>query len=143
MGGKYEPKTCAKCGRVGVPRDEDLCHYHRIERDEGPEAARAYQLEHSRKGGHAAMGGRACLAVHELPDLEGHASVKVWLSYLARGVASGRVSKPLSAEVRKVLKAWMQAHKAHVTDEVVAEIREELRELRKRVEGEREPWQAG
>lgn len=141
MSGDYTPKQCAKCKRVGVPRDDTLCKYHRIERDQGPAAARAYQLEHSRKGGEALAAGRPKgLRDRELPPLVDHSSAKEWLHTLARGVAVGRVDRDLAAEVRRAVRTWLRAHRAEVTDEVVEEIRKELDQLRAKLEAQGEPW---
>lgn len=76
----------------------------------------------------------------DLPALEDHRSVKVWLTYLAEGVASGQVSKGLSAEVRKVLKTWVRVHRAEVTDEQLADLRDQIAQQRERVERGSEPW---
>lgn len=142
MGRGSNGKRCENCGAVGVPADEELCKPCRLERDEGPEARRLYMKQLAEKGGRASQARRGAhgLDVEALPRLDGHGAAKRWLSALAEGVASGRVSRGLSGEVRKVLKMWMAAHKAEVTDEVVQEIREELEELRRKVEAQDEPW---
>lgn len=144
MSDEYKPRRCTECGAVGVPRDAELCRACQIGEEYGPEARREYMTRLAKKGGEAtkAKRGRHALKVDHLPTLEDHGSAKAWLAALAEGVASGQLSKKLSGEVRKILKTFMAAHKAEVTDEVVAEIRNELDALREKLEaqGEGEPW---
>lgn len=119
MSKKNSGKRCTECGAVGVPQAKELCKPCRLERDEGPEARRLYLQQIASKGAMAskAKRGQHALRVDALPALEDHGSVKVWLPHLAEGVASGQVSKGLSAEVRKVLKTWVKVHRQEVTDE--------------------------
>jgi len=135
-------KRCDECGAIGVPAAERLCKPCRIGKEYGPDARKDYLSRIAKKGAEAtkAKRGRHSLDVDSLPALADHGSVKVWLSALAKGVASGKVSKNLSQEVRNVLKVWMRAHKGETTDEVVEEIQSELAELRERLEGRDEPW---
>lgn len=137
--GKGSDRRCSECGAI-APGDDGLCKACRIGKEHGPEARQRYMSDLARKGGKAAHEGPRAVDVRQLPPLEGHAEVKVWIAYLAAGVASGRIDQDLSREVRQLLRVWMKAHKGEVTDEIVAELQEQVEELRRQIEGEREPW---
>lgn len=66
-----------------------------------------------------------------------------WLGALTVAVAQEQVSRKLAAEVRKLIGAFLQAYKGHVTDDLLEQIQTELEELRQRVEGRDEPWRRG
>lgn len=142
MSDSPKAKPCEECGAYGVPRDDTLCKPCRIGQEHGPEARKRYFQDLAKRGGEAtkAKRGRHALKIDQLPALEDHGSAKAWLAALAEGVASGQLSRSLSGEVRKILKTFMSAHKAEVTDEVVDEIRTELDQLRQKLEGRDEPW---
>lgn len=133
---------CTECGARGAGQD-GLCKPCRIGQEHGPKARRRYFQNIARKGGEAAQAkrGRHRLDVGSLPSLTDHGSAKAWLAALAEDVASGQLSESLAAETRKVLKTFMAAHRAEVTDEVVSEIREELKELRGRLQVKERPWE--
>lgn len=119
-----------------------MCKPCRVESDEGPEARRLYLKQIASKGAQAskAKRGQHALRVDDLPPVIDHASAKAWLQALVRGVASGRMSRSLAAETRKIIKFWLQAHRQEVTDKQFAELSDQIAALRERAERGSEPW---
>lgn len=79
-------------------------------------------------------------STRSIPRTE-HASAKQWLTALAEGVAAGKINRSFASHTPKTIKTLLAAHQQEVTAEVVTEIREDLNELRRRVEGGAKPWQ--
>lgn len=132
-------KRCENCNRVGVPADATLCKVCRLERDEGPAAARRYLQEIGQKGGQVATAGRPKgLNTRDLPALENNEAAKQWIAAPAEGVAEGRIDLDLAAEVRRQLKSWMTAHKNELFDERMEALEERLVQIERRVE---RPWE--
>lgn len=68
--------------------------------------------EAQRRGGISAHRADGSLDADDLPPLRGPRDAEAWLAALATARVEGRITTSLSAEVRKVLKAWLDAHDA-------------------------------
>lgn len=124
-----KPKTCEKCGAVGVPADDSLCHPCRIEEDQGPEARRRYLESIGRKGGTAKSKQKGLRDV-ELPPLVDHAAAETWSDRIGRAAATGRIGSRAANAALRAVREWRQAHDAGAVSERLEELLDALAEWR-------------
>lgn len=128
--GNPNPKRCAKCGGIGVPKNDSLCKACRLERDQGPEAKEKYLRNLGAKGGHANRKDPPGLQCGTLGPLEDHADAKRWLERIGRAVATNRLGTHQASVAIRAVSEWVSAHEGELTVRVIDELEAEVEQLK-------------
>ena len=72
------------------------------------------------------------IGLNDLPPLSTPQDAEIWLEKIGRGVATGTLSASKGATAASCVRAWLSAHEQGKVTEQVADLRQQVEELKAR-----------